>query len=253
MFNVYILQICLATHDVCTANSTLTNWVTSFGTEASSLFRADHRLHHAARHRLSVRQTEGVSAGGRWEPARFHLSLRHVTSEAAYKHSSLSHRVRTCFQPLKHVNILNCCKLSFYIFIFSAYKQLNVKHEPLQLITPQFETPLPPLQPAVSLFPFSHITLWIHAKLCLLVTLGKERNMSKPLCQYLMAFFTFEFQRLALHYISWEYSFIWSWCQHRFKSACFSFYHKKYPGLQTYCESWIMWCSTSSMSILICI
>ena len=31
-----------------------------------------------------------------------------------------------------------------------AYEQLNVKHEPLQLIQPQFETPLPALQPAVS-------------------------------------------------------------------------------------------------------
>ncbi|XP_069404692.1 intraflagellar transport protein 52 homolog isoform X1 [Ovis canadensis] len=30
-----------------------------------------------------------------------------------------------------------------------AYEQLNVKHEPLQLIQPQFETPLPALQPAV--------------------------------------------------------------------------------------------------------
>ncbi len=26
---------------------------------------------------------------------------------------------------------------------------MHVKHEPLQLIPPQFETPLPPLQPAV--------------------------------------------------------------------------------------------------------
>lgn len=33
--------------------------------------------------------------------------------------------------------------------IISAYKQLNVKNEPLQLIAPQFETPLPQLQPAV--------------------------------------------------------------------------------------------------------
>ena len=33
---------------------------------------------------------------------------------------------------------------------FRAYEDLRVKHEPLQLITPQFETPLPPLQPAVS-------------------------------------------------------------------------------------------------------
>merc|ERR1711976_330074 len=29
------------------------------------------------------------------------------------------------------------------------YKQLGVKHEPLTLIPPQFETPMPPLQPAV--------------------------------------------------------------------------------------------------------
>lgn len=33
--------------------------------------------------------------------------------------------------------------------VISAYKLLNVKCEPLQLITPQFETPLPQLQPAV--------------------------------------------------------------------------------------------------------
>ena len=31
-----------------------------------------------------------------------------------------------------------------------SYEKLGVKHEPLKLITPQFETPLPPLQPAVS-------------------------------------------------------------------------------------------------------
>ncbi|KAM9410546.1 intraflagellar transport protein 52 homolog isoform 1-T3 [Pholidichthys leucotaenia] len=33
--------------------------------------------------------------------------------------------------------------------VISAYKQLNIKAEPLQLIAPQFETPLPQLQPAV--------------------------------------------------------------------------------------------------------
>uniref|UniRef100_A0A4W5QTN0 Intraflagellar transport 52 homolog (Chlamydomonas) n=1 Tax=Hucho hucho TaxID=62062 RepID=A0A4W5QTN0_9TELE len=33
--------------------------------------------------------------------------------------------------------------------VISSYKQMNVKHEPLQLITPQFETPLPQLEPAV--------------------------------------------------------------------------------------------------------
>ncbi|XP_064485249.1 intraflagellar transport protein 52 homolog isoform X2 [Ornithodoros turicata] len=33
--------------------------------------------------------------------------------------------------------------------VIDAYQKLNMKHEPLRLITPQFETPLPPLQPAV--------------------------------------------------------------------------------------------------------
>lgn len=42
---------------------------------------------------------------------------------------------------------------STYFVSCSAYKQLNVKEEPLQLITPQFETPLPQLQPAVSYNP----------------------------------------------------------------------------------------------------
>ena len=31
----------------------------------------------------------------------------------------------------------------------SLFEALGVKHEPLSLIPPQFETPLPPLQPAV--------------------------------------------------------------------------------------------------------
>jgi intraflagellar transport protein 52 len=31
----------------------------------------------------------------------------------------------------------------------ALYKDLNIKHEPLTLITPQFETPMPPLQEAV--------------------------------------------------------------------------------------------------------
>jgi len=31
-----------------------------------------------------------------------------------------------------------------------AYELLGVKHEPLKLIAPQFEAPLPPLQAAVS-------------------------------------------------------------------------------------------------------
>nr|CDS25343.1 intraflagellar transport protein 52 [Hymenolepis microstoma] len=33
--------------------------------------------------------------------------------------------------------------------VLEAYEKLRVEHEPLTLITPEFETPLPPLQPAV--------------------------------------------------------------------------------------------------------
>lgn len=33
--------------------------------------------------------------------------------------------------------------------LWPVWQLLNVKHEPLSLIPPQFETPLPPLQPAV--------------------------------------------------------------------------------------------------------
>uniref|UniRef100_A0A8D0AZ18 Intraflagellar transport 52 n=1 Tax=Salvator merianae TaxID=96440 RepID=A0A8D0AZ18_SALMN len=41
--------------------------------------------------------------------------------------------------------------------IIKAYQQLNVKYEPLQLIQPQFETPLPALQPAVFLPSFREL------------------------------------------------------------------------------------------------
>lgn len=36
--------------------------------------------------------------------------------------------------------------------VLQAYEELGVKHEPLRLIPPQFESPLPPLQAAVSTF-----------------------------------------------------------------------------------------------------
>jgi intraflagellar transport protein 52 len=34
--------------------------------------------------------------------------------------------------------------------VLEAYDRLRIKHEPLKLIPPQFDSPLPPLQPAVS-------------------------------------------------------------------------------------------------------
>ncbi|GAA6090616.1 intraflagellar transport protein 52 homolog isoform X3 [Tachysurus ichikawai] len=70
----------------------------------------------------------------------------------------LSERLRVCLQegdetPRDFTSVfdMSLFKLSTDSLpsVIRSYKQLNVKHEPLQLITPQFETPLPPLQPAV--------------------------------------------------------------------------------------------------------
>ena len=49
---------------------------------------------------------------------------------------------------------------------YRAYEDLRVKHEPLQLITPQFETPLPPLQPAVSFFIIENLQQSSHRNAC---------------------------------------------------------------------------------------
>lgn len=70
----------------------------------------------------------------------------------------LSEQLRVCLQegdenPLDFTSLFNMSLFNFSTDalpqVISAYKQLNVKNEPLQLITPQFETPLPQLQPAV--------------------------------------------------------------------------------------------------------
>ncbi|XP_072862574.1 intraflagellar transport protein 52 homolog isoform X2 [Chlorocebus sabaeus] len=52
------------------------------------------------------------------------------------------------FTTLFDLSIFQLDTTSFHSVI-KAHEQLNVKHEPLQLIQPQFETPLPTLQPAV--------------------------------------------------------------------------------------------------------
>ncbi|KAF7646120.1 hypothetical protein LDENG_00193340 [Lucifuga dentata] len=70
----------------------------------------------------------------------------------------LSEQLRVCLQegdenPRDFTSLfdMSLVKLSTDALpqVISAYKQLHLKHEQLQLITPQFETPLPPLQPAV--------------------------------------------------------------------------------------------------------
>lgn len=80
----------------------------------------------------------------------------------------LSERLRVCLQegdenPRDFTSLfdMSLFKLSTDTLpsVIRAYKQLNVKHEPLQLITPQFETPLPPLQPAVFQPAFTNLPL----------------------------------------------------------------------------------------------
>ncbi|KAG5835698.1 hypothetical protein ANANG_G00246760 [Anguilla anguilla] len=70
----------------------------------------------------------------------------------------LSDRLRVCLQerdenPRDFTSLFDTSLLKLSTDslpqVISSYKQLNVKHEPLQLIQPQFETPLPTLQPAV--------------------------------------------------------------------------------------------------------
>uniref|UniRef100_H3BIA5 Intraflagellar transport 52 n=1 Tax=Latimeria chalumnae TaxID=7897 RepID=H3BIA5_LATCH len=61
--------------------------------------------------------------------------------------TSCPRQARTVF--ILNEFVLSCFCSSSLWSTFRAYEQLNVKHEPLQLIQPQFETPLPILQPAV--------------------------------------------------------------------------------------------------------
>lgn len=72
--------------------------------------------------------------------------------------ASLAEQLRTCLQEgdeiprdftAMHDRSLFNIDTSVIPDAVRAFEQLGVDHEPLQLITPQFETPLPPLQPAV--------------------------------------------------------------------------------------------------------
>ena len=70
----------------------------------------------------------------------------------------LAANLRTCLQesedvPTDFTQLFDnqCYSMDTHVLqaAVKAYEQLNVKHEPLRLITPQFETPLPQLQSAV--------------------------------------------------------------------------------------------------------
>uniref|UniRef100_A0A3P8Z9V9 ABC-type uncharacterized transport system domain-containing protein n=1 Tax=Esox lucius TaxID=8010 RepID=A0A3P8Z9V9_ESOLU len=80
----------------------------------------------------------------------------------------LSERLRVCLQegeenPRDFTSLFDMSLLQLSTNtlpqVISSYKQLNVKHEPLQLITPQFETPLPQLEPAVRFLLCQHHSL----------------------------------------------------------------------------------------------
>ncbi|KAL7057561.1 hypothetical protein AAHC03_016925 [Spirometra sp. Aus1] len=72
--------------------------------------------------------------------------------------ASLANNLKACLQESDEIprNISSVFDQSLFSMntslvpkALSAYEKLRVKHEPLSLITPEFETPLPPLQPAV--------------------------------------------------------------------------------------------------------
>ncbi|CAH8617716.1 unnamed protein product [Heterobilharzia americana] len=72
--------------------------------------------------------------------------------------TSLASSLKSCLQESDELpqNINNyfdqalfCMDTRLVPKAIQAYEKLRIKHEPLSLITPQFETPLPPVQPAV--------------------------------------------------------------------------------------------------------
>ena len=73
--------------------------------------------------------------------------------------ATLSERLRVCLQESDDLPTENTKLFNQKLFsisgdkvpdVLEAYSLLNVKYEPLKLIKPQFETPLPALQCAVS-------------------------------------------------------------------------------------------------------
>jgi intraflagellar transport protein 52 len=71
---------------------------------------------------------------------------------------SLSQRLKSCLQegdpiPADFSKLFDCNLFAFDTSLVpeavQLYERLRVKHEPLRLIAPQFEAPLPPLQAAV--------------------------------------------------------------------------------------------------------
>lgn len=89
------------------------------------LFYADHRLHHATRHRVPLRPAPSVSAGEGREPARLHLSIRHVAPQALHRLAASRHRVRSLTVPLTGHGTLRITILSECDFLLFSVNQLR--------------------------------------------------------------------------------------------------------------------------------
>lgn len=72
--------------------------------------------------------------------------------------NTISDRVKTCLQDSEEIprDIAKLFDTDLFVLdmqhlpkVIRGYEELRIKHEPLPLITPQFETPLPALKPAV--------------------------------------------------------------------------------------------------------
>jgi intraflagellar transport protein 52 len=72
--------------------------------------------------------------------------------------NKVSDRVKTCLQDSEDIprdvsklfdSELFSLDMQHLPKVIRAFDELKIKHEPLPLISPQFETPLPPLKPAI--------------------------------------------------------------------------------------------------------
>ena len=79
---------------------------------------------------------------------RVTVSSAHSTSSSSFLCSKESDEIPSAFTRLFNTRLFSI-STSLVPSAIKSYHELNVKHEPLKLITPQFETPLPPLQAAV--------------------------------------------------------------------------------------------------------
>ncbi len=70
----------------------------------------------------------------------------------------ISDRVKTCLQDSEEIprdltklfdDDLFALDMTHLPKVINGFTELKIKHEPLPLISPQFETPLPPLKPAI--------------------------------------------------------------------------------------------------------